>query len=515
MLVFHVYQDLRVVRPGSRPHTPDMKRRRFSARGALSGILLLTLCHADAGDTIDGQISAVENGLLLEITVKGRPLRFLALDERMRHHGVPGVSLAVIDNGRTAWARGYGVANVRTREPVTTETLFQAASVSKPVAAMAALLLVDAGRAPLDGNVNDELRTWRVPESDYTRDSKVTLRRLLSHTAGLNMGGFPGYEVGTTLPTLTQIFEGEPPANNVPIRVRAVPGRAWSYSGGGYLVVQQWLQDITGRPFAEFVATALFETLDMSRSTFDQPLSEHLARAAATGHSADREPVPGGWHVYPELAAAGLWTTPSDLSRLIAALQSSLSGSDNSILSRKMARRMVTPQQADWGLGFSVETTADDTWFAHTGHNEGFTCYVFAYADSGQGAVVMANADQADALVMEIFRSIAHVYDWPDFQPEEIAVAAVDPSVYDRYRGEYAPLNFDGPAIVVRRDGNRLFGRFFGEWLEMLPKSETDYFIPGNGMAVTFPERADDGAQEINLMLPELPLFTLEAQRVE
>ncbi len=492
-----------------------MKRRRLSARGVLAGVFFLLVCHAQAEDATDKQIRAVESGLLPGFVIHGRPLRLMRLDDRMRHHGVPGVSIAVVGDSSIAWARGFGVANARSGEPVTAETLFQAASVSKPVAAMAALRLVEEGLAELDQDVNERLKTWTVPNGDYTRDSKVTLRRLLTHTAGLNATGFTGYDVGTKLPTVAQVLDGEPPANSVPVRVSAVPGTVWSYSGGGYIVMQLLLQDISGKTFPQLVKTTVFDKLEMARSTFEQPLPARLEKAAATGHSADGEPVSGGWRVYPELAAAGLWTTPSDLSRLIIALQRSLSGLGESALSEETARSMILPQQAGWGLGFQVGTTGAANWFTHTGHNEGFTCYLFAYAESGEGAVVMTNSDHSDELVLEILRGIAHVYGWPDFQLDEITARVVDPLVYDFYSGEYVPVNFDGPSIVVRRDGERLLGKFFGEWLEMLPESERDYVVPGKEMAISFPEHADHGAQEIDLTLPEVPFFILKARRVE
>ncbi len=487
----------------------------MKTRSLLAVSSLLIFCELQAGDARDERIRAVQESLLPAFVVKGRSLQFMRMDDRMRHHGVPGVSIAVINGHAPAWARGYGMANSRTGEPVTAITLFQAASVSKPVVAMLALSLVDAGLLELDQDVNVALRTWRRPDSEYSRDSKVTLRTLLAHSAGLNASGFLGYEVGTKLPTLTQILEGETPANSVPIRVRAEPGARWHYSGGGYLVVQQLLEDLTGEPFSRLVKTVLFERLDMERSTYAQPLSERQESAAAIGHSDDGEPITGGWRVYPELAAAGLWTTPSDLSRLVVALQRAVSGSDVSTLSRDMATSMVMPQQADWGLGFNVGTTGQARWVTHTGHNEGFTCYLFAYTGLGQGAVVMANADQADELIMEILRGIAHVYGWPDFQPDEISVQAVDPATYDRYLGEYALLNFDGSNIIVSREGDQLLGRFFGEWLEMLPESETDYVIPGRDMAVHFGENADAGAWEISLTLPEVPFLVVKARRVE
>ncbi|HEX2853769.1 MAG TPA: serine hydrolase domain-containing protein [Opitutaceae bacterium] len=232
----------------------------------------------------------------------------------MQKRNVPGLSLAVVAEGRIVRARGYGVIESGGSTPVTEHTLFQAGSVSKPVAAFGALRPVDSGRLSLDANVNAALKSWKVPENEFTATEKVTLRRLLSHTAGLTVHGFPGYAVGATQPNLVQVLSGEKPANTPAVRADIVPGSKWRYSGGGYTAMQQLVIDVSGRPYPEFMHDTVLEPLGMLAGTFEQPLSQADAAKTATDHF-QRAPVKGRWPVYPEMAAAGLWTTASDLAR--------------------------------------------------------------------------------------------------------------------------------------------------------------------------------------------------------
>jgi CubicO group peptidase (beta-lactamase class C family) len=244
------------------------------------------------------------------------PQRF-TLPDRLAHYNVPGVSVAVMDGGEIAWAQGWGVADLETGAPVTPETLFQAASISKPVAALAAMALVEEGTLDLDGPVNGHLTNWRLPENGFTADSAVTLRGILTHTAGLTVWGFPGYRKdqpfadGRPVATNVEVLEGA--GNTDSVRVYKVPGTSWQYSGGGYTVMEQMLEDVTGRPFEEVARERVLEPAGMTRSTYAQPLPEDRWAEAARAHRADGSEVAGEWHSYPEQAAAGLWTTPTEL----------------------------------------------------------------------------------------------------------------------------------------------------------------------------------------------------------
>ncbi|HEY6333875.1 MAG TPA: serine hydrolase domain-containing protein, partial [Blastocatellia bacterium] len=302
----------------------------------------------DQSDAVEARIRQVTESLLPAVQIKGRS-NAMNLADQMSHYHIPGVSVAVINEGRIEWARGFGVKDASTKEPVTAETLFQAGSISKPVAAAAALHLVQEGKLDLDENVNDKLKSWKVPDNEHTEKKKVTLRELLSHTAGLTVHGFPGYAADAPLPTLVQVLDGTKPANTAPIRVDIDPGSEWRYSGGGYTVMQQMLIDVTGKPFPEILNDAVLSPVGMTESSYEQPLPESWQGRTATAHR-NGAPIKGRWHIYPEMAAAGLWTTPSDLARFAIEIQRSFEGQSNKVLSASMTKLMLTPVLQNYGL---------------------------------------------------------------------------------------------------------------------------------------------------------------------
>jgi CubicO group peptidase (beta-lactamase class C family) len=327
-----------------------------------------------------------------------------AITASMKRHHVPAVSVAVIEGGRIAWARAYGQISTADPRPVTPGTLFQAASISKPIAALAALRLVQEGKLRLDEDVQRRLRSWKIPYTDLTTTEKVTLPRLLSHSAGLTVHGFRGYAAGEPVPTLLQVLNGEPPANSEPVRIDLVPGSKWRYSGGGYCVLQMLVTEVAGKPFPQAAEELVLQPLGMTRSTYRQPLPHELARDAAWGHDRAGRPIPGRWHVHPEIAAAGLWTTPSDLARAVLEVQRAYRGKSPRFLSAALARAMLEKQAGDYGLGFAVR----DRMFSHGGSNIGFKCQLSAHAETGQGAVVMTNGDRGGEVASEILRRIDH-----------------------------------------------------------------------------------------------------------
>jgi CubicO group peptidase (beta-lactamase class C family) len=329
------------------------------------------------------------------------------IQEHRRRLGVPGVGLAVINQYAVDWAQGLGVREVGGNVPVDGETLFQAASISKPVAALGALRLVEEGALTLDEPVNSRLTSWKIPANQWTAQQEVTLRHLLSHTAGLTVHGFEGYSAFHPVPTLREVLEGVPGrCNSVPVRVVRTPGAQFEYSGGGYCVLQQLLVDVSGRPFPDLMRTAVLDPLDMRHSTFEQPLPVARRTAAATANARNGQPVLGRWHTYPEMAAAGLWTTPSDLARFAVEIQSAWAGRSGRVISPGLAREMLTPQAGGWGLGLSLQGEGEGVELSHGGANAGFVCLLLANV-SGQGAVVMINSDNGSELLNLSLQAIA------------------------------------------------------------------------------------------------------------
>ncbi len=421
----------------------------------------------------------VERSLLPANLLEGVKPVLMELKERMAHYHVPGLSLAVVHNGQIAWSAGYGAGETGSDTRLTPDTLFQAASISKPVTSLAALRLVQEGRLDLDRNVNDYLHSWHLADNQFTQEHKVTLRCLLSHTAGVSVSGFPGYAFGEPVPTLHQILDGAPPANTPPIRVEAEPGKRWSYSGGGYTVIQQLLEDVTGEPFPQIVKRLVLDPLEMRSSFINQPLPVEKYQLAAVGHDELGQSIPGKWHTYPEMAAAGLWTTPSDLACFAMGIQHAFMGAPGSLLSVDLTRGMLTAGLGGYGLGLMIQETSQGLVFSHSGGNQGFRCFLAANASTGQGLVIMTNASQGSDLYMEVARAVAHIYDWELFQPKIKRLAKLESAQLERCTGRYTiPFNPDTIATVIRQE-DHLFIQVPGEnWnFALFPESDTEFFM--------------------------------------
>lgn len=328
--------------------------------------------------------------------------------------GVPGVGVAVIHDFEVHWARGFGVADVQTGAPVGVETLFQAASISKPVAAMAVLRAVQDGRFSLDDDINGILTSWQLDGGDFTGGHPVTPRMLTSHTSGLGDGfGFPGYPPGDPLPTTVQILNGEEPSNVGDVFMERPPMTAMKYSGGGVTVMELALSDALGRPFADIVQEYVLDPVGMTNSTFEQPLPPGRDRNAARGHVRDGDPDGPRWHVYPELAAAGLWTTPADLARFAIEVQRAVRGDPGRALTRETVMEMLSPVGVgDFAVGFVIRKEGEGWYFGHNGANRGFRALLKAHRVKGYGVVVMTNGDRGGVVMNEIAERVALAYAW-------------------------------------------------------------------------------------------------------
>jgi CubicO group peptidase (beta-lactamase class C family) len=437
---------------------------------------LFVFCALGLGDDL---ASRIESGLAPRYRINDDA--GWRISERMEEHRTPGVSIAVIRAGKIVFAKGYGMAETGGRA-VDTETLFQAASISKPVAAMAALHFVREGRLSLDEDVNAKLKTWKVPENSFTAKEKVTLRRLLSHSAGLTVHGFPGYRRSVSLPTVPQILDGASPANTAAIRVDVEPGSRWRYSGGGYTVMQQLLIDHLGKPYPQILRDTVLKPLGMTRSTYEQPLPSEFQANAARAHNGEGRKIEGDWHTYPEMAAAGLWTTPSDLARFGTEVWKASRGESNRVINAWIAKEMLTRQKGDYGLGVGFSKEGNVEWFGHGGSNAGFRCNWVMFADTGNGAVIMTNGDRGSALAGEVLRSIALAENWPAMQPTRKTVAKVEPAVLAEYAGTYRLRGADIPFRVS--DGRLVATLPGGRRAEFYPESATKFFSPDAPEAV-------------------------------
>ena len=461
---------------------------RALARFAPVAMAALAACRAQPAHEQPSTAARIEHvtaSLRPPVRVVGRaPVRW-SLGERMAHYHVPGVSIALIDSGRVAWARGFGVGQAGTTDSVNDSTIFQAGSVSKPIAVTAMLRLVEQGKLSLDEDVNHYLDSWKLPENRFTSREKVTLRRIVSHSAGLTVHGFPGYAAGERIPTLQQILDGRKPANTPAVRVDTFPGARFNYSGGGLTIMQLLLIDVTGKSFPALMRELVLAPAGMTQSTYEQPLPDNRVANAARAHDASGVMLPGRWHTYPEMAAAGLWTTPTDLARWALEITAERSGRSARVLSQPMVKQMLTVQKAPLGLGVFLGGSGRSFHFGHGGDNEGFHADVIMYPETGQGAVIMTNGDGGPALIPEILNAIADEYHWPEPRVENVTQVPLDSSSVAALIGDYT-TTVGNVHLLVRHEGSRLtfeIPKYFPAQ-ELIPESPSSFVASDLGWHV-------------------------------
>ena len=356
----------------------------------------------------------------------------------MKHYKVPGLSIAVIHDYKIEWARGYGVMDVTTKDPVTVETLFQAASISKSLNAVGVLKLVQDKKLDLYVDINNYLHTWKFPYDSVSRGKKITIANLLSHTAGLTIHGFPGYERGDTIPSLEQILDGIPPANTKAVRSQFDPGLRHEYSGGGITISQLITMDMTQQPYDQWMWENVLKPLGMTMSSYQQPPSQDKQKFLATGYYENGKEVKGKYHVYPEQAAAGLWTNPTDLAKYVVETQLSLQGKSAKVLSEQMTQLRLTPFiDSSAALGVFIEKKGNEKYFGHSGANEGFLSLYTGSFSTGNGIVIMINSENG-AIRQELINSVAQVYGWKDYyKPVVKETIPVPEDVVGAYKGTY------------------------------------------------------------------------------
>lgn len=453
--------------------------RAFSA-ALLSAVVLWT-----PAVLAEGQVNAhgFESSLRRKVVRNAQDPERFSIYERMAYYGVPAVSLAVVDNCRIVTARAYGTANPQGGE-TTPSTLFQAGSVSKVVAAVGALKLVEERKLSLDADIGEYLTGWNLPRPSFA-NVPVTLRQLLSHTAGLGVEGFKGYAIDDAMPSLKQVLDGEPPANTQAVRLESAPGAGWRYSGGGFVVTQMLVEQASGRGFADYMRQRVLVPAGMESSTYAQPLPPDLTPRAASGTLADGSPIRGGWRVYPEQAAAGLWTTPRDLARFSIVLVEALRGVSPAVVTQATVLGMLQPQSERWGLGVELSKPGEPRSFSHTGAPVGYRTLWLMFPDSCQGATIMTNADEGMALAYEVARAIADGYHWPDPMPSEVvAFAAPSRQQVGRFLGTYQLADFPAERFTVSQaaDGALYWSRVGRGRRELQSTNRDELVAPDSGM---------------------------------
>ncbi|NNG22864.1 serine hydrolase domain-containing protein [Telluria aromaticivorans] len=436
----------------------------------------MTMAAASAPTAAQAQdadaIARIERGLRPAVAIQGVKIDARTLAGEMQRLHVPGLSVAVIRGGKIAWAKGYGVTQAG-GAPVTPQTLFQAASISKPITAMGALKMAEAGQFDLDADINSILTSWKLPAGAARRP--VSMRQLLSHTAGTTVSGFRGYAAGAQVPTLLQVLEGQAPANNGPVRNETAPGDAWNYSGGGYSVVQQAMVDRSGRPFDALMDETVLKPLGMADSSFAQPLPGALLARAALPHDGAGTAIAGGPHTHPEMAAAGMWTTPTDLAKFALAVQRGAAGADGA-LSATMTRTMLRPVMNNYALGLEIDGKAPQHAFGHGGRNVGYENSLYAYVQRGDGAVVMTNGDRGGEVAQGLIRAIAAEYRWPTYQTMQRKAIALPAATRAMLAGRYA-IKGETAFEIADRAGKLMIALRENQWEPLYAESARRLFV--------------------------------------
>ncbi|MDY8136013.1 serine hydrolase [Aquimarina sp. 2201CG5-10] len=422
-------------------------------------IIFFQSCTSQSSNTdinID-LVKKVETGLTTRVHIEGDST--WSIEERMKHYGIPGVSIAVINNGEIAWAKGYGVVDKESKTPVTKQTLFQAAATTMPVTAYGALRLVEQHKLNLDENINSYLKSWKVPENEFTKENKVTIKNLLNHSAGIYPRGTGSYSIDDKIPTLVEILNGTYPAINEPITTNKEPGESVRFAYASYVPIQQMMLDVDGRTFPEIMNELVLEPLEMNNSTFNQSLTPEQLTKVATGYLKDGSMVKGRKNIYPSMASGGLWTTAEDYAKFITNVQQTLNGKPTQGLSKDLTKLMGTPygvSNPGWsftlGLGFQLINKNNDIYLRHHGWNTGFYAEIMAHRDKGYGVVVMTNSTFPE-FNAEVMRSVAQAYHWDNYLPIHKKMN-IEQSITDKITGRYKSNN---TILEVFEKGNQLF----------------------------------------------------------
>jgi len=448
----------------------------------LSASLINSLWAQQYSKGVERKIQQVENSLAGWVQTQDSVK--WALAERMAFYHVHGLSIAVIHNHVIEWAKGYGWADTAEKRPVTVKTLFQAASISKSLNGVGLMKLAQDKKIDLYADVNQYLTTWKFPYDSIAKTKTISVANLLSHTAGLTVHGFAGYQQGDSIPSITQVLDGVRPANSPAVRSEAPPGLKSVYSGGGITISQLVLTDVTGQPYDGWMYKNVLQPLGMASSSYTQPPPQSRQQLLATGYKAWGEVIKGKYHTYPEQAAAGLWTNPTDLSKYIIETQLSYTGGSAKVLSRASTIIRLTPYiDSNAAMGVFVTKRGDDTWFSHGGANEGFRSQYYGDIKNGNGVVVMVNSDNG-GILQEVVNSVATVYNWDGFyNPAKKTVLALPEATAKLYVGNYLA---NGDTLKVSLNNGHLFlDGGDGIW-KLYFTTEKDFFVYEAQAALNF-----------------------------
>lgn len=455
----------------------------------LNLVLLITSCNISKDekqaeyfrskiDSIHAQ--NIENNLIPMYSVTGK-VRRMTIPEMMKQDKIPGMSIAFIDNGELAWTRHYGYANLEDSIPVSSETIFTGASLSKPITAIAALSLVEKGILELDEDINLKLKEWKVPDSKLTEKEKVTLRRLISHKAGIKNDLWSSYLPNDKIPTLKQMLAGEKPSVDPQTSVIYEPGSKTEYSNPGYSIIQKLLMDVRNEEFDQIIDQLVFKPVGMENSSFKQPVPKNLMQRRAIGYTKDLEPYP--YKLFPYQAAGGVWTTPTDLSKFMITLLDDYHKGTNTLVSKDLSETIFTKQTMRYV--FNLWNWGDDIVFQHSGSNQGFNCFMYGSIDKNQGIVVMTNSDNAFGLFDYIQRAVNAEYQWEYVKPEIMSPVEKGITWVDSHLGDY---QWRGSKLKLIEDEGDLVLSINDEKYTLTQTGERVFILSEIPLKITLPE---------------------------
>ncbi|MCE7991567.1 MAG: serine hydrolase [Roseivirga sp.] len=433
---------------------------------------------------LEARISRIENNLMQNLQIEGEETPVYNINERLKQLNIPGLSIAFVSNGKVEWARAYGMADRNENRPMTTETMLLAGSISKPVAALRAHQLVEAGKFDLDVNVNNYLKSWKLPENEFTEKKKVTLRGILNHTAGLTVWGFPGYDKGDKIPTTAEVLDGK--GNTDSVRVYKEPGESWMYSGGGYTIMQLMVTDTEQMSFPETMQRHVLDPMNMQKSTFENPLPDKYHSIAATGYRGNGTEVEGKWPIYPEMAAAGLWTTPTQLIQYAIEVQKINNSKKDGILKYSSVKEMLIPGMNGHGLG--PQTT--EHMFGHGGADEGFRAQLFGWKEHPHAVVVMVNSDNG-SIMQEVLLAVAKEYNLPGIEPDKRKNIKMADADLQKYTGKYKLERMGNLELKLDKGHLYVHAGFVQEPLQLNAEGNGLFYAAKDGVRFTFDIKDD------------------------
>lgn len=432
------------------------------------------------------QIERIEKNLIPVHYLKGMDHK-KSIPQVMQEDGIAGVSIAFFEKDTITWQKTYGYSNLSDSIKVTPNTVFNGASLSKPVTALAALNLVEKGILTLNDDVNKYLKGWKIPENEFTEQEKVTLKRLIGHRAGFERYVQSSYFPNEALPTIEQMLSGVKPSVDPPVSVVYVPGQKQVYSNPGYSVIEKLIEDVTDKEFDNVINELIFEPCDMNNSSFKQPIPKHLSQQMATGYTNDLEPYP--YKLFPYKAAGGIWTTPTDLANFLVTVLEDHHASTNTILSKRMTDSVFAKTPTRLGFAKIYNQDSPDLLFEHWGSNSGFTCYLLGSLNNKQGVVIMTNSDNGMSLMSYIARAVAVAYDWDFLRPrvfESIDTNGVDIKKFTgQFKGGNELLEFQVVEGVLK------FLDETGTSSKLVPVAENIFIQPNNNTLYEFLKNKD------------------------